>query len=243
MLFYTFRVTIQVFGLGLGIFSLEKRMPYSPPTLFGIAYASRLFQEIDNPSSYGEFVHITAPAPDLQNVAHCAELLKWLNKWGCRIHQDRFPELSLRLGQWVAQQEFHSLPQGIVLLSDSNLDQLASAYEGLRGCGLGPTAAAKCLFAVIPKCAIPWDEEIRTEFAVGEDGSGYRGMLKLSRDEGNMLQSDASRLGFADVFEAIGNPTFITLPKLLDEYHWITITTRHHIPSRDELEKWISWLA
>jgi hypothetical protein len=67
---------------------------------------------------------------------------------------------------------FHCLPQGITMLDDSNLDQLASACEGLRGCGLGPTAAGKSLFAVTPSCAIPWDEEIRTEFALGENGSG-----------------------------------------------------------------------
>ena len=231
------------FGFRFGkLFSEDQDAVLTANSLWCSLYFT-FFREIDNPSSYGEFVEKTAPALDLQNSAHCAELLKWLNRWNCRIALDRFSELCSRLRKWAAEQNFHTLPQGIAMLDDSHLDQLTSAYDGLRGCGLGATPAGKSLFAACPTCAIPWDEEIRTEFVLGENSSGYRGMLKVSREEANILLTDASRLGIPDVFNAIGSPAYTTLPKLLDEYHWITITRGHHIPSKDELEQWIPWVA
>ena len=217
-------------------------MAYSPPSLFGVAYASRLFREIDDPSSYQELVSKTLPMLDLGNSSHCAELLKWLNKWGCRIAEGRFVDLSSRLGEWLPRQELPSLEDEIAGLGDSGLDQLTTAYEGLRDCEFGPTGAAKTLFGLRPRCAIPWDEPIRTEFRLPDDGAGYREMLKFSRQEAQGLLMDANRCGIEDITKTVGSPPYVTVAKLLDEYHWITITSGHHIPSRPELEVWVSWL-
>jgi hypothetical protein len=36
-------------------------------TLFGETYAARLFREVDNPSSFGQLLHLTATAINLQD--------------------------------------------------------------------------------------------------------------------------------------------------------------------------------
>jgi|SRR5208283_2945543 len=220
---------------------LEVGMAYLQPTLFGVVYASRLFREAYDPSSYRDFVMKTAPTLDLGNVSHGKELLKWLNKLGCRIDENRFPELSSQLTKWFAEQSLPSVDIDLAELGDSSFDQLMLAYESLRNCGLGPTRAAKALFAVRPRCAIPWDESIRTEFKLPENGRGYRDMLKLSRQEEILLVEDANRCGIADIPKAVGGAAHDTLAKLLDEYHWITISVGHQIPLPSELERWTSW--
>jgi hypothetical protein len=317
-------------------------MEYSQPTLFGVAYASRLFREIDFPSNYEYFVKRTPPTLDLGNECHALELLKWLNIWGgCRINKDHFPGLCSELGRWFAEarQKLPPVDIDIAGLEDFGfVDELVRAYEALRKCGLGPTAAGKALFAVRPRCAIPWDEPIRTKFGLRDECDGYRKMLQRSREEANILVEDANRYKIADIPRALrsavpsrdvatkrkdleaalasapvcwtsssAKPRYLnfsaddrattkaaiqfpfaevagmlirtkmikeytywelapvgaystgdtggeepvaeidsparlmTLAKLLDEYHWITITRGHQIPSPDELERWVSW--
>src|SRR5467141_3211529 len=116
------------------------------PSLFGVAYATRLFREVDDPSSFDQLLHLTAPAMDLQHPAHAHVLLNWLNQWGCRIGGNLFRALTASLAQWD-QQWRPQLPQPhveLVNLQHAELDILADAYEALLPVhGLGPTAAAK----------------------------------------------------------------------------------------------------
>src|SRR6266478_6531154 len=131
------------------------------PTLFGVAYATRLFREVDNPSSFDQLLHLTAPAINLQNSVHATALLNWLNQWGCRIAGNLFPALSTSLSYWD-QQWRPQLPQPhveLVNLQNADLDIIVAAYEVLLTVhGLGPTAAAKVLFALHPETAMAWDE-------------------------------------------------------------------------------------
>jgi hypothetical protein len=216
------------------------------PTLFGVAYAARLFREVDNPSSFGHLLQLTAPAINLQNPAHAWALLSWLNKWRCRIAGNLFPALSMSLSHWH-QQWGPQLPQPhveLVNLEDADLDILVAAYEVLPGVrGLGPTAAAKVLFALHPETAIAWDEQIRVEFNVGEKRQGYRDMLVHSKHEAEMLIADAGRCGIGDPQDIpgiVGSPDR-TLARLLDEYNWITITSGHQVPTCSELKQWVTW--
>jgi len=222
------------------------RMPYKKPDFIGVAYASRLFREYDYQSSYDAFVLNTRPQPDLTNPTHALELLTWLNKWGCRIEKkEKFQQLIPELGQWYTNQE-PQLPTRNIDISEldtNGLDTLESAFKAMRDCGFGSTSAAKALFAIRPKCAIPWDEPIREEFGFGDDGFSYRRMLDRSCQEAKMLIEDAKKYGVKGSVEICDNvgASGSSLAKLLDEYNWITITERHDIPSRGELEKWISW--
>jgi hypothetical protein len=225
-------------------------MPYRNPTLFGVVYASHLFREIDVPSAYEQFLAQIGPAPDLRQHAHAMALLDWLNKWRCRINNNLFPALSQSLAHWD-NEWIQQLPQvnvELVDLTDNDLDILADAYAALlevfHVARRGATAAAKTLFAVRPKAAMAWDAAIRSELNVGDNRQGYRDMLVVSKRELKMMIADASQRGIAagDIADTIGSPGR-TLVRLLDEYHWVTITGRHHIPTCCELKQWIGWTS
>src|SRR5437764_7473207 len=68
-------------------------MAYQDPTLFGLAYASRLFRRIDEPSSFDEFRRKTGGSADLKKPDQAEALLRWLNRWNCRIDVKSFPSL------------------------------------------------------------------------------------------------------------------------------------------------------
>jgi hypothetical protein len=132
-------------------------------------------------------------------------------------------------------------------MSDHELDVIVNAYgELMKSRGLGPTITSKILFAVRPNAAIPWDELIQAQFKFQRGGrDDYRSMLALSKDELEMVIADAARCGVTDVRnipEAIGSPDR-TLVRLLDGYHWITITRRHEVPSPEMLKQWVGWAS
>jgi hypothetical protein len=131
-------------------------------------------------------------------------------------------------------------------LANAGLDVLADAYEALMPIrGLGPTGASKLLFAVRPTTAMAWDAAIQTKFDLRGDREGYRAMLARSKREAKILVADATRCGITDrrsIPETVGRSGH-TLPKLLDEYHWVTITRRHQIPVFEELRQWMQWCA
>jgi hypothetical protein len=226
-------------------------MPYQNPTLFGMVYASRLFREADVPSRYEEFRTQVGPMLNLQEPthAHAEALLKWLNEWGCRIRVTSFPALSHDLAHWDNQWTAN-LPHAnaeLVDLTDKDLDILADAYEALlavfQTVRRGATTAAKALFAVRPEAAMAWDGEIRSILNVSDNRQGYRDMLAVSKRELEMLIVDASQRGTSarrDIPTVIGSPGR-TLVRLLDEYHWITITGGHQIPTCCELKQWAIW--
>jgi hypothetical protein len=75
-------------------------MPYVRPTLFGLAYAARLFRQRDYESSYEAFRAAASPL-DLTNQNHATLLRDWLNKWGCRIQKHETPpKFSRPLADW-----------------------------------------------------------------------------------------------------------------------------------------------
>jgi hypothetical protein len=214
-------------------------MLYQNPTLFGVAFASRLFRQIDYLSSFEVW-------RDLESPANCEGLLEWLNKWGCRIATESFSERSPKLAAWFRKWN-PQLPHASVELvgtRDPDLDILADAYDGLLTAGFGPTAASKTLFAIRPETAMAWDRAIRAGFNLnGGSRQNYRAMLALSKREAEMLIADAARCGIPDhrsIPDEVGSPDR-TLARLLDEFHWITIVRRHQIPTSNELKRWVGW--
>lgn len=216
---------------------------YLRPTLFGIAYATRLFREIDSPSSFDILMQDIKPQLNLQNRGHAKAMLTWLNKWGCRIAEDEFDVLSSMLARWFQDYE-GELPSADIdickLGIEGGIERLVHAYEMLRIPGLGPTSKAKVLFAIRPNSAIPWDEPIREAFNLADDGSAYGEMLMRSCQEAKELEEDARRYEVTDIPAAVERPGY-SLAKLLDEYHWVTISEGHRIPRHHDLERWISW--
>lgn len=129
------------------------------------------------------------------------------------------------LVQW--RTHWHSsLPRGALSASSmTDLASLATAYEDLRywnGASLlGPTAAAKFLWAVDPDAAMPWDEQIRGSLGFSVARAGYGAYLEtcsaalrgLCESKG-VLISDLP----AEV-ERVGT----SAGRLLDEFLWSLI--------------------
>jgi hypothetical protein len=224
-------------------------MVYQNPTFFGLAYACRLFRQIDVPSGLDQLGHATGGTVDLQNPNHVEALLAWLNDWQCRIDGKSFTVLAAKLTQWFESWNPRLLKPEVTLTdaSDHELNDIADAYAELKQVrGLGPTITSKILFAVRPEAAIPWDAPIQTEFQLQPgERNDYRAMLALSKSEAEAVIADAARCGVASeqcIPAAIGSPAR-TLVRLIDEYHWITITRRHEVPSAQDLKQWIGWAS
>jgi len=224
-------------------------MVYQNPTLFGVAYASRLFREVDTAQAFEKLREETGPALNLRypdSNGHAQALLKWLNNWGCRIDAKSSQALFESWGNWFRKWRRRLPDVELVDAGERDLDIVADAYDALLAIhGLGPTSVSKLLFAVRPETAMAWDDPIQKEFGLVGDRAGYRRMLTLSKAEAENLVADAARRGIADwrtIPDEVGRSGH-TLPKLLDEYHWVTITRRHQIPALEDLQRWTTWRA
>ncbi len=96
---------------------------------------------------------------------------------------------------------------------------------------VGATGAAKILHALRPKVLPPWDDPIRA--ALGLDGSRDSYLVYLADVQENVrgIEAEAAALGITNVPMALGRPRS-SLPKMIDEYYWITLTRGHAPPSR-----------
>jgi hypothetical protein len=201
-----------------------------------------LFPEVDGVDDFATFCRATQNEPNLQNPEHAKLLLTWLNNWGARIAKTAFSSMLVELAKWFSEWG-QSLPRsGLLDLQDQAIESFVAAYEDLKRQvnGFGPTSASKTLFAVRPDGAMPWDAAIQTEFR------DYRTLLQRSRDEARMVVCEAStRCGGANQrsIPLIVRAPNKTLPKLLDEYHWVTITRRHCIPTCEELRQWVGLVS
>lgn len=214
-------------------------MAYVAPTLWGVAYAARLFRETGYQSTYDNLLRETNPRLNLMNAHHVSVLVKWLNKWGCRIGKDNAAAIRSAI-RASPRLDLPPLRTEVTDLGDTTFARLEKAYQALRDCGLGPTASAKTLFALRPKCAIPWDTKIRREFSLRGDSDSYGEMLRRSQQEARQLVENAKQYGVVDLPAVVGSSQS-SLAKLLDEYHWVTITARHRLPAFSELNQWVSW--
>lgn len=230
--------------------------------LYELAYACRLYaSSADFDSALEEFRRATSPAMDLGNSAHRKALLVWLNRWGCRQFAIEYhPMASRELRAWGRQYPGRLPREGVSLVevSDAVLDAVAEAYGDLKDrrasmkarksgshvVTFGPTGAAKALYALRPNALPPWDDPIRE--SLGYDGSpaSYRHFLKSVREEVCNIQEEAARFGIkpADIPVAVGRPES-SLPKLIDEYYWVTVTQAYAAPSAEEIERWARWAA
>lgn len=176
----------------------------------------------------------TNPRIDLTRADHRTMLLRWLNSWGCRIRYPRAGEEapfdSGILSWWRTWAQ--SLPQAsLARLSDTEIDAVAAAYAELStmvvSAGrvrrtLGPTAAAKALYALRPSAVIPWDAAIASQLHGSRDGAAFGRHLRLGRGWAQAVITEAA-VDEDALPELLGRPT-VTLAKILDEYLYVTIT-------------------
>ena len=197
---------------------------------------------------------------DLSNPAHAKALLVWLNKWGCRQFAiAHHPTAAAMLTDWGARW-LDCLPKPSASLSKLNLRQLettADAYADLKDrqastrrtpngkiaiVTVGATGAGKALHALRPRVLPPWDDPMRAALALDGGRDSYLAYLVDVQQQMRGIEAEAGAMGIAakDIPKALGRPSS-SLPKMIDEYYWLTLTRGLAIPSADELAIWNTW--
>lgn len=229
--------------------------------LIELAFSSYIYSKMtDYDKALEEFTNATDNKLDLKNELHVTELLIWLNKWGCRqFAKNDYPLAINNIMDWYKQYEniFQSINSELSNSTDEELSNLFDAYKDLSSIKasdrnysnnkivevtIGPTGAAKILYALKPYLCVPWDEYIRKWFIDHESKSNYLQFLYHAKNELIELQKDCSRLNIKlGHVPQIINREKSTLTKLVDEYFWITITKNCSTPSLSLFNKWILW--
>jgi hypothetical protein len=209
--------------------------------------------------SFREFVRRTGRTVDLESEESGSALMKWLNEWGCRQFAKEFHSQALtRIRDW-ARQYLQYLPDetaSFLALSDGEICRVAEASDALqqlqaslkrRTTGtilvhVGATGAAKILYALRPNTLPPWDDPIRNHLNCDGSAGSYARFLRIVIAELQELLADAANLGVkADQLPSVIGRGTSTLPKIADEYFWVTITRGFKIPTRSHLRQWSEW--
>lgn len=211
-------------------------MPSEPPeldTLRETAFLFNGFSGVDK--TWLQLLEDTKPAIDLSLPDHRTILLRWLNSWGCRIRYPRPGEpapFDTGAAKWWESWSAVLPDVSLVWLTDDDIEAVASAYAELAAMPvasgkvrrtLGPTAAAKALYALRPNAIMPWDAAIAAELHGGRDGAAFGRHLRLGREWAAKVIAEAG--GEDAVAGLVGRPG-ISVAKILDEYLYVTITMR-----------------
>jgi hypothetical protein len=229
-------------------------------TLSDLAFACHVYGGVSGyDSSYRQFLKATGGNPDLTDAGHRRAMLQWLNKWGCRqFKSEHHHKASSEILEWSSQYVSTLFPVEGQLrdLSQAQVAAAATAYESLSSktasyktrngstyaVSVGPTGASKVLFAIRPHALPPWDNKIREHFGYDGSGASYRGFLgqvrSLLENVAKLCESEGFSL--AGLPERLGRPQS-TLPKLIDEYYWVTITVGCKPPDVYTLQRWTNW--
>jgi len=183
------------------------------------------------------------PARDLTNLAHIWSMLRWLNCWDCRQFAKQYHSSAAKsIFDWYKcnQSRIPAANSRLIDVSDVVLQETAHAYALMRDAyasdkkgksgerhrvTCGPTGAAKILYALRPDALPPWDNSIRKRFRYDGSEISYLEYLWQVRGIIGDVIEQAKREGVDPdrIPSAVGRAES-SLPKLVDEYHWVTIT-------------------
>jgi hypothetical protein len=228
--------------------------------LYELAYICRVYGGLTNfDATYVEFLDKTTGGLQFTDPSHMDALLVWLRSWGCRQFAVAYHGLASESILGWARQWDTRLPDRLATLDrlpDEDMQTAVEAYADLRtrlaskrvrqgktdDVQIGPTGAAKILFAARPRAFSPWDDPIRAEWGLDGSAASYCEYLARVREQVIKLCSEAARAGIPpeDIPRQLGRPRS-TLPKMIDEYNWVTLTKRLLPPEPDEMAKWYRW--
>ncbi len=220
--------------------------------LYPLAYACRLYKEEEKfDDAYNNMLRDLGGERNLSSIDQINALLKFLNRWRCRIPEENFPSLREHLQNWAQGSGFRDLPstdRDICSLKPEERARIGSSYEELLQLGhklnFQDTAAAKTLHALRPATLPIWDRQVKDEFADGRDrqtsgllyaefiGEVAREILELKEDVDQL-----EGLSLSKVPELLEHKGY-SLVKLIDEYKYVTITQKRKIPTREVLDTW-----
>ncbi|MGQ0601669.1 MAG: hypothetical protein ACT4QE_08245 [Anaerolineales bacterium] len=194
--------------------------------------------------SYGSFLRSVYSSLDLNNSLHAKALLRWLNQWDCRQFARDYHDLAAdEILRWHGEysDQLFAQRKNIWELTDRDIHAAKNAYAALRQgiasfrkkkgktsvetVRIGSTGAAKILFAVRPLALAPWDNSIRKKLKYDGEPDSYREYLQDLRRIATNLRDECEQAGFLinELPARLGRP-LSTVPKLIDEYNWITLT-------------------
>ncbi|MFJ1755068.1 MmcQ/YjbR family DNA-binding protein [Kitasatospora sp. NPDC088134] len=215
------------------------------PALADLAAAAEVFNGFPGVDrSWLALRELTGPAPDPGSAAHRRALLRWLNSWGCRIRYPREGEPDLfdtgLADWWTAWADRLPAPgPGLAELDDTAIRRLAHAYADLAAVPvaagrsartLGPTAAAKTLYALRPAAVMPWDAAIAEHLHGARDADAFARHLTLGRTWARAVLAEARTAGApadggTSVPELVGRAP-VSLAKVLDEYLYVRLSMK-----------------
>ncbi len=195
--------------------------------LYELAYICRLYSPFARfDASLDKLQRETEGSVHVENRSHRRALFVWLRAWGCR--------------------QFGRDNEEIAAGAYADLERRPADRRNRSGhryqVAFGPTASAKVLFALRPTAFPPWDDAIRKHFGYDGGEDSYRKFLDRVRQELGELVKDAGRLGVKprDIPRQVGRVNS-SLPKLVDEYHWVTVTRKLKPPIPEEFTRWAKW--
>jgi hypothetical protein len=229
-------------------------------TLSELAFSCFCYRRMtDYDGSYLLFRQATQPSIDLTNPDHRKALLIWLNQWGCRQFAIEYHDnASQELLQWRNEFLPQMLPENrnIWELNDADYQFIRLAYDSLMNrtasfrhrneteirVSFGPTGAAKILFAIRPKVFAPWDDPIRDSLQYDGSPDSYVSFLNKVNQELQQVRPTCEANGFslAELPNRL-NRIESSVPKLIDEYYWMTITKNWTPPETNVFRNWAIW--
>lgn len=175
--------------------------------------------------AWRELVTSTPDGIKLERLEDRRKLIKFLNRWGCRLQKCNGVSESMAsrsLSEWWEShgEELDGLAaQGLTSLTDSDLERVAVIHWDLRSLkagprrGVGPVTAAKVLLALGPKSFPAWDREIARVLYGGTTSKSYRAHLYQCRAWAKLLE-----VNHGDELKTLLKPSErIEMAKLIDE--------------------------
>jgi hypothetical protein len=212
------------------------------PTLAGLAKVLPQYGTFGFDRTLAAARQAIGEKPDLADPQHAAVLLKWLNKWLCRIRIPRPGDQDSTFADslatfWTAfETKLPSVNIGLAQMTSTQLHNLSDAYADLhvrpgavdkngKQRSVGPTAAAKLLYFVRPEGVTAWDKAISGRTGGGSDDCAFLRHLTTCRSWAQGLEAEGQQLGLKpeDIGPHLGRPKS-SVAKLIDEWLYGTIT-------------------
>ena len=214
-----------------------------------LASACQLYATKTNfDDSYIAFLNSIENTLDLNNPKHRKSLLIWLNSWACRQFIIAYHDFaSEQIINWYTNLKslIPEKSKNIWELTDNDFNKIKILYDTLANTPVakkyknnkeainhaGPTGAAKTLFALRPKALILWDIPMRKYFNQGDSGFAYIQYIKKANEiiKDLIVQCKNDNFTIEELPKKINRP-YSTIPKLIDEYNWVTITKKWQLP-------------
>lgn len=168
------------------------------------------------------------------------DTIEFLIGWKCRqFKKEKDPKLVSDLMFWYVNNKYliPGMDENIIDADDSKLASFEALFNQLMNTrastkksiihNIGHVGAAKALLILRKNMFAPWDNRIQKLLGFKPNGIGYCNYLKWIKNELVELKNDCKNEN-VDIYDL---PTYLerpytSLPKLIDEYCWVSITRK-----------------